>query len=242
MPSVLRVIKARLCRTLRGTASRLALVPLLVTPASADEKTLTNIELVLALDCSASVDTREFNLQIAGIAAAFKDPKIQEAVDKLKPFGVAVAIVEWGAPGQSREVVPFTLLENGRDAKAFGFRASLTTRWLRASETSIATAINESVAMIEGNGFAGERKVIDVSGDGRDNGAVGLEDARMAAKAAGITVNGLAIASDDDSLPDYFARNVIEGADAFMEPARDYDDFARAIRDKLLRELTPLGS
>jgi Protein of unknown function (DUF1194) len=242
MAPVLRAIKARLCRSLRGTASRMALVPLLVTPAPADERVLTNLELVLALDCSASVDAHEFDLQIAGIAAAFKDPKIQEAVEKLKPFGVAIAIVEWGAAGQSREVVPFTLLESGRDAKAFGFRASLTMRWLRASETSIAGAISDSVAMIERNGFAGERKVIDVSGDGRDNGSADLEKARMAAKAQGITINGLAIASDDDALPDYFRRNVITGPDAFVQPARDYEDFARAIRDKLLRELTPLGS
>ncbi len=231
-----------MCRSLRGTASRLVLALLLVTPAFADGKTLTNIELVLALDCSASVDAREFNLQVAGIAAAFKDAKIQAAVEKLKPFGVAIAIVEWGATGQSREAVPFTLLESARDAKAFGFRASLITRWLQASETSIAAAIGDSAAMIARNEFAGERKVIDVSGDGRDNGSADLESARMAAKTDGITVNGLAIASDDDALPDYFKRNVIVGAEAFVEPARDYEDFARAIRDKLLRELTPLGS
>jgi Protein of unknown function (DUF1194) len=242
MVPVLRAITAGICRVLRVTASRLAFAPLLAVSAAGQQQAPTNIELVLALDCSASVDSTEFGLQVQGIAAAFKDPAIQRAVEKLKPFGVAVAIVQWGAAGQSRDVVPFTLLESGRDAKAFGFRASLVTRRLWASETSIAGAIGDSARLLAGNEFEGQRKVIDVSGDGRDNGGADLETARAAAKAAGITVNGLAIMANDDTLPGYYARNVIVGADAFVEPARDYEDFARAIRDKLLRELTPLGS
>jgi Protein of unknown function (DUF1194) len=237
-----RRIKARLCRLMRGTASRALLVPLLISAASGADRTVTNIELVLALDCSASVDGREFRLQIEGIAAAFKDPKVQRAVENLKPFGAAVTIVQWGAPGETKQVVPFTLLLDGRDAKAFGFRASLIPRWLRASETSIATAIGDSTEMIDTNAFDGQRKVIDVSGDGRDNSFVDLESARLAAKTAGITINGLAIESDDAGLATYFQDNVVTGADAFVERAADYEDFARAIREKLLRELTPLGS
>jgi Protein of unknown function (DUF1194) len=242
MSSVSRAIKARLCQLTRGTASRLIIALCTIQPASAQDRQVTNLELVLALDCSASVDQHEFQLQIDGIAAAFRDPRVQRAVDNLQPFGVAIAVVQWGAPGETREVVPFTLLANARDAKAFGFRASLIPRWLRASQTSIAAAIADSQALIEANQFEGERKVIDVSGDGRDNGAQDLEAARLAAKAASVTVNGLAIQSDDLSLADYFEKNVVTGADSFVEPARDYEDFARAIRDKLLRELTPLGS
>jgi Protein of unknown function (DUF1194) len=235
-------IKARLCRALRGTASRLVSVLLLTCPALAEGKFAANLELVLALDCSASVDDEEFALQIAGIAAAFQDRRIQQAVENLKPFGVAITVVQWGADGETRTVVPFALLQSARDAKAFGFRAGLIPRWLRASETSIASAIGDSLAAIEDNEFEGQRKVIDVSGDGQHNGSADLEAARLAAKQAGITVNGLAIETDDGKLTSYFEHDVIVGADAFVETARDYDDFARAIREKLLRELTPLGS
>jgi Protein of unknown function (DUF1194) len=237
-----RRIAAPLCRLVRGTASRALIVPLMILPAAAADRTLTNLELVLALDCSASVDSREFRIQIDGIAEAFKDPKIHRAVENLKPFGVAVSIVQWGAPGETKQVVPFTLLMDARDTKAFGFRASLIPRWLRASETSIATAIADSAELIESNAFEGRRKVIDVSGDGRDNSTLDLESARLAAKEAGITVNGLAIESDDGKLAAYFKDNVMTGADAFVERAENYEDFARAIREKLLRELTPLGS
>ena len=125
------------------------------------------IELVLALDSSASVDVKEFELQNEGIARAFRDPEVLQAVDNLRPFGAAIAVVQWGGPGETQVVMPFTHIENARDAKAFGFRVSLIRRWMRASSTSIATGIADAHALIESNGFEGQRKIIDVSGDGR---------------------------------------------------------------------------
>jgi Protein of unknown function (DUF1194) len=229
-----------LCQFTRGVASRLALGLLLIPPAQS--QTPTAIELVLALDCSASIDSKEFKLQIEGIARAFRDPEVLEAVDNLKPFGVAIAVTQWGAAGETREVVPFTLIENGRDAKAFGFRVSLIRRWIRASETSIAAGIGDGLKLIDGNQFEGQRKVIDVSGDGENNSLLNLDDARALAKASGITVNGLPISAEDKTLADYYEKNVISGADSFIEPANGFEDFARAIKEKLLRELRPLGS
>jgi Protein of unknown function (DUF1194) len=211
-------------------------------PAEAQTKLPVAIELVLALDCSASVDRHEFELQISGLASAFRDADVLEAVENLKPFGVAIAITQWGGPGETRLLVPFTHVENARDAKAFGYRASFLSRLLRASVTSIATGINDSITLIEGNDFDGQRKVIDISGDGRDNGAASLDEARRRASNGGITVNGLSIASDDSGLEGYYRDQVIVGSDAFVEPAQDFDDFARAIKEKLLRELRPLGS
>lgn len=229
---------------MRGEPSRivLAVLILLMPSCRAEAKTPVAIELVLALDCSASVDGQEFQLQITGLAAAFKDPDVLQAIDNLRPFGVALSVVQWGAPGETRVVVPFTWIENSRDAKAFGFRASLIPRWIRASATSIASGINDSVALIDSSGFEGQRKVIDVSGDGQDNSTVDLSDARALAKLSGITVNGLPIASDDKGLAAYYQERVIIGADAFVEPASGFEDFARAIKEKLLRELRPLGS
>jgi hypothetical protein len=220
----------------------MALLCLAAAPANAQEKMPVAIELVLALDCSASVDGGEFDLQLQGLAQAFRDPEIAAAIDRLKPFGAAVAVIQWGGPGETRIVLPFTHLENGRDAKAFGFRAGLMPRWMRASSTSIATAIADGTTLIAQNGFDGQRLIIDVSGDGRHNGNANLDAARELARQAAITVNGLAIEAEDGSLRDYYRERVIIGADSFVEPARDFEDFTRVIREKLLRELRPLES
>ncbi|MGQ0486683.1 MAG: DUF1194 domain-containing protein [Hyphomicrobiales bacterium] len=222
-------------------AAVVATMPWALT-AMAQDKVPVAIELVLALDSSASVDRDEFQLQLDGLAAAFRDPDVLGAVDRLKPFGAAIAVIQWGGPGETRAVVPFTHLETSRDAKAFGFRIGLIRRWMRASTTSIATAIADSAALIAGNGFEGQRLVIDVSGDGPDNGSADLDAARRRARAAGITVNGLAIEAEDKTLLGYYRDRVITGAGSFVEPARGFEDFARAIREKLLRELRPLES
>ena len=211
-------------------------------PAVAQEKIPVAIELVLALDASASVDAGEFALQLDGLSRAFADPDIGRAIDNLRPFGAAVAVVQWGAPGETRTVVPFTHLETARDARAFGFVIGRVHRWMRASSTSIAAALDDSRLLIETNAFDGERKVIDISGDGPDNSKADIEAARARAGDAGVTVNGLPIAAEDPTLETYYRERVITGAGAFVEPARDFDDFARAIREKLLRELRPLES
>lgn len=222
-------------------ASRLALLFLIGCPAQAQEPPVA-VELVLALDASASVDKQEFALQVEGLARAFRDPEVQRAVENLKPLGAAVAVVQWGGPGETRVLLPFTRLETGRDSKAFGFRMGLIHRWLWASSTSIATGIRDSVALIEGNGIDGQRRVIDVSGDGEDNGGVDLEAARQEAHARGIVINGLPIMSDVPELARYYEERVIIGVDCFIEPARDFEDYIRAIREKLLKELRPLAS
>jgi hypothetical protein len=158
----------------RAMASRFVVLALLAAPAMA-QQTPVAVELVLALDSSASVDGREFALQIEGLALAFADPEVQRAVENLKPLGAAVAVVQWGAPGETRIVLPFTHLETARDSKAFGFRIGLARRWMWASATSIATAIADGTDLIETNDFDGFRKIIDVSGDGEDNAGADLE-------------------------------------------------------------------
>ena len=232
-----------MCHFMRGMGSRsLFALFVLAVPALAQNKTPVAIELVLALDSSASVDGREFQLQNEGIALAFRDPDVLKAVDNLRPFGAAIAVVQWGGPGETQVVLPFVHVESARDAKAFGFRVSLMRRWMRASVTSIATGINDSAVLIAQNDFDGQRKVIDVSGDGPDNSDIDLDMARKNAAAAGVTVNGLSIEAESPNLHDYYQNQVVIGADSFVEPARGFEDFARAIKEKLLRDLRPLGS
>lgn len=212
----------------------------LVLPAKSE--TPVAIELVLALDASASMSSEEFDLQIKGLAAAFKDPAVLRAVQDLAPLGVAIAVTQWGGPGQSRMVLPFSHITTPDEAKAFGFLMSLHSQNFRAATTSIATAIEDGVALIGANGFDGRRRVIDVSGDGEDNSGLDLNAMRDLALASGVTVNGLAIESEQKGLFDYYEKHVIIGADSFAIRAIDFTDFPRAMREKLLRELRPLGS
>jgi Protein of unknown function (DUF1194) len=139
-------------------------------------------------------------------------------------------------------MVPFTHITTQRQAKAFGFKASRGSRSFYAATTSIATAIEDSVALLEANVFQGQRRVIDISGDGVDNSGLDLAAARDSANAVGVTVNGLAIESEQPGLFEYYQQNVIIGADSFAVKALDFEDYARAIREKLLKELRPLGS
>jgi Protein of unknown function (DUF1194) len=203
-----------------------AAVWLLSSASLSQSETPVGIELVLALDSSASMNSEEFALQVQGIAVAFNDAAVLQAVKDLAPLGVAVAVTQWGGPGESRIVVPFTHITTPREAKAFGFRVSRGTRNFYADTTSIATAID----------------VIDISGDGKDNSGLDLVARREQARAAGVTVNGLAIESEQSNLFEYYQHNVITGAESFAVRAIDFQDYARAIREKLLRELRPLGS
>jgi hypothetical protein len=210
--------------------------------AAAQDRMPVAIELVLALDSSASVDRREFELQLDGLSQALSDPDVLKAVDGLAPLGAVISVVQWGGPGDTRVVLPFRLVHTAREAKAFAYLVSRIQRWHRASETSIADAISDSAVLLASNEFDGVRLVIDVSGDGVHNGAADLETARVRAVRGGITVNGLAIEADDHGLTQYYRDNVIAGSGSFVERAQDFRDFARAMREKLMRELRPLNS
>lgn len=226
----------------RGMAARFLAILLLTLPVQGAEPEPVAVELVLALDASASMDRAEFDLQLKGLAAAFRDPGVLEALANIGPTGVAVAVTQWGGDNEAKVILPFTHLRTARDARAFGFRISRARRAFMASSTSIATAITHGVEIIDTNSFAGERRVIDISGDGMDNGGLNLDRARDQALASGIVVNGLPIDADSVNLATYYRNNVIIGTDSFIEPASDFADYARAIREKLIRELRPLDS
>jgi hypothetical protein len=223
----------------RGIVALLALSPL---PAWSQQQTPVAIELLLALDASASMDREEFELQIHGLAEAFKDPAVLKAIKQFQPQGVALSVMQWGSPGEKKVIVPFTHVVTEMEARAFGFLASRGTRGVTASSTAIAFAIEDGVDALELNGFTGLRRTIDISGDGIDNSGLDLKAARNLAEAAGITVNGLAIEAENKGLTDYYRENVIVGSESFAIRAKDFEDYARAIREKLLRELRPLES
>jgi hypothetical protein len=197
------------------------------------------LELVLAVDTSASVDRREFEMQVKGISQAFAHPEVIAAIESLGSAGMAVTMVQWSGPESSAAVLPFHHVHDQRTAKAFGFLVGLTHRRSTAGTTGMAHAVKLSAELIEANEFEGDRQVIDVSGDGRNNTPPDVEITRDQVVRRGFTINGLAILSDDPRLDIYYRNSLIGGKDAFVEVASGFDEFARAIRQKLIREIYP---
>ncbi len=230
----------------RGSIIGGALTCLLAAAAAAEP---VDVELVLAVDASGSVNEREFALQIGGLAAAFRDPAVQEAAISGPEGRVAVAVLLWADARGKRAASAWRVIDS--PAAADGVAAMIEgmanrrNSALGRSGTGIGAAVAQALEMIRLNEFEGTRKIVDVSGDGRETPlafgeALGLPEALRRAARREVTVNGLPILADDPNLGLYYERRVISGPDSFALPAADFDDFARAIRLKLLRELRAL--
>ncbi len=208
----------------------------LVGGKAAAEQTVA-LELVLAVDTSASVDGGEYDLQMQGIAWAFRDPGVVAAIRRAGPGGVAVMLFHWAGPRDQSIAAGWTRVHDKLSAAQFALRVEAAGRAFRGP-TSLGYMLRYAVTLFAANGYAGRRRVIDVSGDGRDNSGYDPDWMRDAAAAAGITVNGLAILSEGTDLDAYYRDHLIGGPEAFLITAAGYEDFARAIRAKLLREIT----
>jgi hypothetical protein len=238
LPSRIETCRRRWMRRL-GPLVRLAvLAAAWAAPAAAQEA--VDLELVLAIDASGSVDSKEFALQKDGLARAFRDPEVIAALEAYAPGGIAVALVQWSGRHQQTVAVDWTRLNDEASARAFADAIDATGRWI-LGETAVADALAYGVELLEGNRFAGARRTIDISGDGPTNSGGDPDAVRDAAAAAGITINGLAILNEIPTLDIYYTEHVIGGPDAFLLIAKDYQDFARAVRQKLLREIQGAG-
>jgi hypothetical protein len=202
-----------------------------------------DLELVLAIDTSTSVDAQEFQLQRRGLADAFLHPDVVRAIRGAGERGIAVTLVEWSGARRQATVVGWTHVYDAQSAAALSARIAAAPRALDGF-TDIAGAIRYSVAAIETNAYEGSRLAIDVSGDGSSDPQSSARE-RDRAVARGITVNGLVIYNEDIDLAElanidvreHYADNVIGGPGAFMMTAEDFTDFAIAIRRKLVREI-----
>jgi hypothetical protein len=220
-------------------ALSLAILPLAIllaggTVARADIG--VDLELVLAVDGSGSVDFGEFALQARGIAQAFRDPEVIEAIEGAAPKGIAVAVIQWSGRRQHLVTIDWTHITDAESARELATRVDAMGRVL-IGETAVADALRFAQEQLASGPFQGTRQIIDLSGDGMTNAGGDPDPVRDAAALAGITINGLAILNESPSLDRYYAEHVIGGPDAFVMPAKDYDDFAQAIRHKLLREI-----
>jgi len=214
-------------------------------PVGAATSKPVDLELVLAVDISGSIDPDEARLQRQGYLAALTDPEVIQAIRQGTLGRIAVTYVEWAGIHTAHTVVDWTLVEDSESARRFVdaiARAPLQT----ALWTSISNAIEFALPRFDNNGFEGTRRVIDISGDGPNNQGGLVVKRRDRAVAAGVTINGLPIVNNRPSpfgwpaLPDldlYYENCVIGGPGAFYVVANSFTDFARAIRKKLILEI-----
>ena len=230
--------------------ARLAVVflvgALVAAPAGADE--LVDLELVLAVDVSDSIDGDEARLQREGYIAAFRHADVVEAIENSRHGRIAVAYFEWAGTGYTRVIADWTVVADETTAHTFADALSRDPP-VTARHTSISSAIGFALPWFEGNGFDGTRRVVDISGDGPNNSGEPATVARDRAIAAGVTVNGLPIINGRPGpggwpamphLDLYYQDCVIGGPGAFMIVAASFDEFAEAVRRKLVTEIAGL--
>lgn len=201
----------------------------------AQAQTPVSIELVLAVDTSLSVSDIEYRLQMGGIAQAFRTPEIIDLIGRHD--GVAVTLIQWAGWVNTEHAVPWRLLTTAPSILSFANEVDAAKRETVGYFTAIGTAIEAGLQALATNRYAGQHLKIDISGDGRSNAGPPPAQSRLLAQALGVTINGLAVLTDFANLDEYYRRQVISGPSAFVVRATDYEDFARAIRLKLLREL-----
>ncbi len=201
-----------------------------------------DLALVLAIDCSYSVDDREFRLQTDGIAQAFRSPEVQAAIARGPHGRIAVSAVLWSSVKFQQVVVPWTFVGGPAEAERFAQTIERARRIIPVGGTSISQALLYSAQLLNTVPAKVTRKVIDVSSDGRNNSGRAATLARDQVTALGITINALVVPSPEWTILDkWFERNVIGGPFHFVMVADTYDDYAEAIYRKLLREITGPG-
>lgn len=216
-----------------------ALVAISGVASSAPWRIPIALELVLAADVSSSISDEEYRLQMAGLAAAFRDPAVVSAIRSTGRDGIAVTLVQWSGFGNRSQVIGWTRVRDMRTADLFAREIETTPRLYHNSGTGIGRAIRFSANLIAANRFAGRRRIIDISGDGKNNEAPSPSLVRDMAAARNITINGLAVLDGDPTLVTYYRDKIIGGSAAFVVAAETFGDFAEAVRLKLLREIAP---
>ncbi len=237
----------------------------------ASGQTDVTAELMLSIDVSGSVNTSEYNLQMDGYAAAFRDRDVINTIKSL-PEGLAVGVQFWATRPKAAE--PWRVLKTEQDSKDFAnyldtlARPRKNTRSLYkwgnknksiGSGTNVTGAITAATSSITTNKYNGDVLVIDVSGDGKsnwnqyngknskdgscgggNNNCQGVKNARDAAVALGITINGLPIENNSSSttITNYYNAHVKGGTKGFVETAGGFDDFARAAKEKIYQEVS----
>jgi hypothetical protein len=197
----------------------------------------TDLVLVLMVDTSGSVNQRRFELQRRGYADAFRSKQVLDAIRGLSTGSIAVTMVQWTGPAMHWPAVPWTLIKDEASANAFADAIETAQRRLFGGGTSISGAIDHAMLILPNAPYRGLKRVIDISGDGSNNGGRDVRLARDEAVSAGVVINGLPIVALEYDLDKYYTDNVIGGPGSFIVPTDSYENFAQAIARKLVLEI-----
>src|SRR5579863_3574832 len=215
--------------------------------AAAADKPSVDVELILAVDVSYSMDLDELAVQREGYAQAINSKEFLQALKSLPNGKIAITYFEWAASSDQKIIIPWRVIDGPETADAVADEI-LKTPIRRASRTSISGAIYFALPLFEANPYPGLRRVIDISGDGPNNNGAPIIPARDAALAKGITINGLPImvkepslsTMDIENLDWYYEDCVVGGPGSFVVAIKDREKFKEAIRTKLLLEVASL--
>lgn len=220
-----------------------AALTLFSAPAAAFE---CHTALVLALDASDSVVPSEADLQRRGIATALRDPEVRDAIAPAEGYGTMVMAFEWSDPGRVQVLARWTKLDGPEAIDALAYRFDNAVSAYLNGQTGLGAALDYAAEAHDNAPVACARRVIDVSGDGPGNVGATPDLYRSSGRFDGIIINGLVIRDEAearerpsrDPLP-YYDKFVKSGPGAFVMVTGRYEDYAEAMRVKLLRELRP---
>jgi hypothetical protein len=241
IPGIVIGIAARLLAVLATSAILAG-----ATAARAAEE--VDLLLVLSSDVSRSIDKPKFELQRQGYADAIVNPRVLQAIRTGALGKIAVTFVEWSGVNAQRIVIDWTIIRDEATARDFSAQVSEAPRAF-ADRTSISDSIDFVMRHLDRAPFQSSRRTIDISGDGTNNSGRDVTDARDAALAKGVTINGLVILSErpmswnadhtnpPGGLDNYYRNNVIGGPGAFVMVAENFDSFGQAILNKLIAEI-----
>lgn len=210
-----------------------ALLLLLAEPARA-----CGLALVLALDISSSVNSREYRIQLGGLEAALRDPQIRAAILGAAP--VQVTVFEWSGRVQQDDIIGWTRLSSEADIDALAARLAAHRRTYDVFSTAIGEALGHALSRFDALPEPCARRIVDISGDGVNNeGPIALR-LHPEAERRGVTVNALVIKGAFPDPEVHYRYNVIHGPGSFLMVARNgFEDYPDLIKGKLLRELSP---
>ena len=198
-----------------------------------------DLALVLAVDCSSSVDAGDFKLQMLGIAEAMRNPLFFEGVQAGDDQRIALSLVQWSTRNSQHIVIKWRLLSAQAEILQTATEIASSERIWQLGGTGMAAAINFCNGLMQRLPTEAKRKVIDVSGDGEDNENGDVETARRLALSQGITINGLPIIDGSQYIESYYRHQVIGGPGSFLVPAANMLAFKDAMTQKLFREISP---
>ena len=216
----------------------------LQSPANARDIDV-DLELILAVDISYSVDETEARKQRNGYVTALQSAEVVDAI-RSGPHGrIAVIYVEWADSAMQRVVAPWTIIQSAADATAFAQKVH-DAPFVQGHYTAIGSMMERGFALFNSNAAKGLRRVIDISGDGPQNQGANLQTARQHATQLDIVINGLPIISQSQDpwrprvevkIDQYYRHQVIVGPGSFVVPAHDFDDFKKAVLRKMVLEI-----